>query len=747
MTKKHFVIIISFLSVCLCLLFGVKYYLDNNTKEVDIESILATEAYSYLPVQAQEYIERVFALTGEVVLTEKNKQPKEYYLNPEFVEYLVSDSQDEYEVIPEEQIVDYYYTGAEATTFPSTFDLRNVSGKNFITPIKSQGSYGLCWSFATMEQAESLLLVKSNKSYSSTSSRVFSSRHADYATAKDSIIDVKNPYSISTRELTKGGYFTYIAPFAMDGLSYVPENWITYYDPATALEFNRVFNYSNSDLELNSSINMPRLNLATVSSEARTEYINRVKEIIMNYGGTYVATSSPTGNCSIKNGNYRFIYDDGSCTGTAHAMQIIGWDDNYSYNVCTKIQNSSNENAISTNTSSCAGTVVSGTGAWLLRNSWGNSNQYLYLAYDSYDTTINAATDISTRNWDNNYHNVGTFITNQTKNLKKQYTKKFNQSEKLVKIKMQLQTQSATYSVYLSTGENSSNNTLIGTIHSDLPGIYTLDVSSQNIILTDKIFTINITSSDGIMTSSYLSAYTSSVKNVPEIQTYDASYINDLSNSDNYIIRIESDVTGIADNSLITYKIFDSSNHEITQPVTYTENKVAAGKLYTKFSIDGSLSKGIYTVKSYSNNNLMSTSELNIKQPITKISGSGTKTDPYLVGTPAQLDLIRSNNSAYFKLINDIDMTYDTQNPDGLFYNDGLGWEPLYSGSLKISSNKVQEISPAFQGGLDGNGYKIIGLFINRPNEDYVGLFSGMYNKNYADLYVKNLTLENPNIT
>ena len=60
-----------------------------------------------------------------------------------------------------------------------------------------------------------------------------------------------------------------------------------------------------------------------------------------------------------------------------------------------------------TNTSNCSGTVVNGRGAWILRNSWGSSYPYVYLAYDSYEDDVYVFTDVSSmqnRNWDNNYH-------------------------------------------------------------------------------------------------------------------------------------------------------------------------------------------------------------------------------------------------------------------------------------------------------------------------------------------------------
>lgn len=46
-----------------------------------------------------------------------------------------------------------------STPLPSTFDYRNVNGKNYVTSVKDQGSCGCCWSFAATTAYESLLLL------------------------------------------------------------------------------------------------------------------------------------------------------------------------------------------------------------------------------------------------------------------------------------------------------------------------------------------------------------------------------------------------------------------------------------------------------------------------------------------------------------------------------------------------------------------------------------------------------------
>jgi len=100
--------------------------------------------------------------------------------------------------------------------------------------------------------------------------------------------------------------------------------------------------------------------------------------------------------------------------------------------------------------------------------------------------------------------------------------------------------------------------------------------------------------------------------------------------------------------------------------------------------------------------------------------GSGTVDDPYLIATARQLDHVRYNLTAAFKLISDIDL-------DLYPYNKDEGWQPIGS-----------EGSP-FRGFFDGNGKRIRGLQINRVGEDDVGFF-GVLGKGAT---LANFNLEN----
>ncbi|TVR15015.1 MAG: hypothetical protein EA391_11710, partial [Balneolaceae bacterium] len=94
--------------------------------------------------------------------------------------------------------------------------------------------------------------------------------------------------------------------------------------------------------------------------------------------------------------------------------------------------------------------------------------------------------------------------------------------------------------------------------------------------------------------------------------------------------------------------------------------------------------------------------------------GDGTSGNPYQIATAEQLNDIRNNLSAHYILIANIDLTEDTR-VGGAFWNDGQGWQPI--------GNRTT----TFRGSINGNGYTITGMYINRPAQNDIGLFGGTF--------------------
>lgn len=100
--------------------------------------------------------------------------------------------------------------------------------------------------------------------------------------------------------------------------------------------------------------------------------------------------------------------------------------------------------------------------------------------------------------------------------------------------------------------------------------------------------------------------------------------------------------------------------------------------------------------------------------------GEGTAASPYIIEDALDLDAIRNNLSAHYELKNDIDLGIDPFNTDE-------GWIPIRQ----------------FSGVFYGNGKIVKNLFINRPEEDQVGLFGEV---SYGGI-IQDIFIDNANVT
>ena len=120
---------------------------------------------------------------------------------------------------------------------------------------------------------------------------------------------------------------------------------------------------------------------------------------------------------------------------------------------------------------------------------------------------------------------------------------------------------------------------------------------------------------------------------------------------------------------------------------------------------------------------------VNIQIPVIKtMEGSGTDDDPFIIRELNDLRTVSENTdywNKHFVLGNDIDAS-DTKN-----WNNGLGFSSIGTTSIK------------FTGSFNGNNNTIKSLYINRPDDDYIGFF-GVVNTIYS---IKGFVLEQADIT
>ena len=741
--KKNYKRLMLLLIVILVVFIGgmvVNYY-----SKPKIERVLMSSDYSYLPLTAQNYIKEVYNSTGEIVLTEKNKKKNKPYLNPLYVIYLDLSDNEKSNVfeIPEAYAIDYVYNSdLENLEFSSSYDLRDVDGKNYTTPMQDQGGLGLCWSFAAVEQAESYLMTKNLKPYNESTTERFSVRQMDYAASTDGIIKYENKYN-GYHSLTGGGNFYMATVLGSNGLSFVDNSYMEYNENTDSKYMEDVLNYSDSKYEINSTIVMPNLDTEATEVE-RENYLNSVKGLIVKYGGAYVGTQSPNASCGSLNsdGTYVINVDAGCLQNAGHAMQVIGWDDDYEYSYCR----TSNEfgQFHSNDVSSCSETsLVTGKGAWLLKNSWGTleehkAYQFVYLAYDSLNSNIGFTTEMSKmseRTWDNNYHENfltsgklgdthGVAVTSDSTI----FYKINSGTEKLEKIKFLSYSTNGKFRV--SVLDNGV--TYFKEIEVKYPGIYTVDFSDSEYYLSDEEIIVTVQSlNSAALISGSISLFTSDVDTDVIIKSEDIKINNQYYKTENlpdYEFGVYSDTRNIKSTDTISYRLYDSNGNDVSSymkvinAVYSNDVEVAANNVNAHIVIERELGRGTYKLKTlYDGYETISTITLG---NILYIAGEGTESSPFLI-----------SNEQEFKMV------HECLNPDVVIESQNTKYHYKLTDNITLTEEWVPigDAYYKFDGSVDGDGHTIYGLKVN--GKSYAGLFGYV-----SDGTIKNLTIKDADV-
>mgnify|MGYP004557674865 FL=1 len=288
------------------------------------------------------------------------------------------------------------------TLVPSAFQT-DVNALNAKYPdVRDQGNYGACWSFSTMGLMEYDLINKNqadrNISLSPLQLAYFTynfvqdplggtvndKAYYHNENAAQSYLDTGGNYEYSIRRLSQwiGAVNEADVPYALAG------NTIT-----TALDSKYAYDYNSVYLQNAYLINIK-------------QNPDDVKEMIMNHGGVGVMyahyydgmTSTVSPAAYYDNGNQKY-------GGGAHAVMIVGWDDNYSKDNFQTAEKPTRN------------------GAWLVRNSWGFTYSYFWMSYDtlSLGDTAYAFDCTNTRPYDNNYQLDGGIESYMNSNITSAY--------------------------------------------------------------------------------------------------------------------------------------------------------------------------------------------------------------------------------------------------------------------------------------------------------------------------------------
>lgn len=256
-----------------------------------------------------------------------------------------------------------------------------VADTSFVpSTMRSQGAYGTCWAFSALASCEASLM---RKGIATGEIDLSESQLVYYFYNKSELLgdlqgNMIGDYNrnISTtdyRQLGGNSYFTMWQLASWAGPSLEARHPYSKIGSADTDFYN-----TTADIYGNDAFHLQNCYVVnSTDAEAMKQLIMQNGALGLSYYGTLASNAASAKYDSMKAG--KFTGDEGSyyCydqTGTNHAVQVIGWDDNYSA-----------ANFV---------TTPPGDGAWLMKNSWGNEsstlaqNGYFWISY--HDTSLAA---------------------------------------------------------------------------------------------------------------------------------------------------------------------------------------------------------------------------------------------------------------------------------------------------------------------------------------------------------------------
>jgi len=186
-------------------------------------------------------------------------------------------------------------------------------------------------------------------------------------------------------------------------------------------------------------------------------------------------------------------------------------------------------------------------------------------------------------------------------------------------------------------------------------------------------------------------------------------------------------LVGYYNSGIISNSFYDkeTNSSSLMEDILYELDKTREEILNAFSGKDGWITNGS-DVEGYSLDTIILPQLITLYKPTSTLfsGGFGTNDNPYTITNWTQLQNINNSNiltsDYYFTLLNNID-----KNSDGYMGDSGDGWLP------------IGDITNKFTGTFDGLNSTIFDLYINRPSENYIGLFGYIDNAN-----IKNLGLE-----
>lgn len=241
-------------------------------------------------------------------------------------------------------------TQGDSSNLPSSYDLRNVIGQNYVSPVKNQGEdYSNCWAFASLAALESYLLKTDGKSYNFSSSYDFSENN------------MKNVISSIGKQgadllVNEGGVDNMVLAYLLRWSGPILEEFDKY----------DIANMNNVPLEFDNAAKHVQ-GVKYINARNNATDNDEIKQTIYDYGAVvtsmyWVKSNRYENNCS-------YYYYETTTGNMWHEVCIVGWNDDYPKENFSK--------------------QAPGNGAFLIKNSYGDDigeEGYFWISY--YDTTL-----------------------------------------------------------------------------------------------------------------------------------------------------------------------------------------------------------------------------------------------------------------------------------------------------------------------------------------------------------------------
>lgn len=244
----------------------------------------------------------------------------------------------------------------ESLTLPTSYSSAELG---YITSVKNQGTYGLCWAFSAVACAEADAI----KNHGAPSDVNLSEWHLAYfayhgereGTGDSVYLDSSVPY------YKIGGFDMLSLVTLSNGIGFADES-VAPYDtepPASGVTISL-------DKMYECEYKIDNIFFYDIKTEPK-----KIKEAIMEYGAV---SASYYGDTDYLNPSTSAQYCEKNYNAD-HSITIVGWDDGYSKNNFKKDWRDT--------------TIPSSNGAWLVKNSWGEDfgdSGYFWLSYE--DATL-----------------------------------------------------------------------------------------------------------------------------------------------------------------------------------------------------------------------------------------------------------------------------------------------------------------------------------------------------------------------